>query len=412
MNTIGGLPQSAKLLLAAKAARSVGQGALVVDFALYLHALGWSAVDIGGLYSGSLIFGAVAILTIGPASDRYGARRFLQGYELLQISCAITAIFSASPWLLGGAAILGTFGHGAAGGAGPFSPAEQSWLSRTVNPVYMGFVFRWNAGIGFFGMGIGALMGGIPDYFAHEIPTLMGFRIIFILVFIGALMTWVLLYFTEEQRSMSVPPKVALTEEFEPHTENRIPPPWKTLFTLFGINALNGVEIGMIGPLMAYWFAIRFGVGPAAIGEMMGAAFMSAGIMSIVAGRLVARWGPVSTVLFFRTSGLVMLILIPLMPYFGLAVVCFVLRATFNQGSLGSRQSLFLSLVPQQHRGLAATFNSVSIQIPRAIGPSIAGSLMQMGLLSAPFFIAAGFQGLYILLYGRFFQSRQARSCL
>lgn len=412
MSTLNSLPRTVKLLFAAKAARSVGQGALVVDFALYLHALGWNAVEIGGLYSGSLLFGAVAILTIGPASDRYGARHFLQGYELLQIICAATGIVSADPWWLGAAAILGTFGHGAAGGAGPFSPAEQSWLSRSVHKQDMGLTFRWNAGIGFFGMGLGALLGGVPDFFAHEIPTLIAFRFVFILVLLGAMTTWILLIFTEEHRDLSHSSKILLIDSAEPPPEASLPPPWKTLFTLSGINALNGVEIGMIGPLMAYWFAMRFDVGPAAIGEMMGVAFMSAGIMSVAGGRLVARWGPVNTIIILRTMGLAMLILIPLMPSFGLAEACFILRSTLNQGSLGSRQTLFLSLVPQQHRGLAATFNSISIQIPRAIGPTIAGALLQMDLLTAPFFIAAGFQGLYILLYGRFFQARQPRPCL
>ena len=35
-----------RLLVAARALRSVGQGALVVDFSLYLHRLGWGAVPI------------------------------------------------------------------------------------------------------------------------------------------------------------------------------------------------------------------------------------------------------------------------------------------------------------------------------------------------------------------------------
>lgn len=407
MNTLSSLPRSAKLLLGAKAARSVGQGALVANFALYLHALGWSSIEIGGLYSGSLLFGAVTILTIGPASDRYGARHFLQGYEVLQIACAATGFFSTDPWWLGAAAILGSFGHGAAGGAGPFSPAEQSWLSRIVHRKDMEVAFRWNAGIGFFGMGLGALLVGSTNYFSPQNSTLILFRFIFLMVLFGAIITCLLLFFAEEKHDLQQPIKIIYSDDTKTPIDGVLAPPWKILFMLSGINTLNGIEIGMIGPLVAYWFAMRFSVGPTAIGFMMGAAFMGAGLMSISGGRLVKHLGLVNSVLILRIIGLAMLILIPLMPNFILSVICFVLRITLNQGSLGSRQTLFLSLVPKHHRGLAATFNSLSLQIPRAIGPTITGSLLQAGFLSAPFFVAAGFQGLYILLYGRFFHSHQ-----
>lgn len=41
------LQPTTRRLLLMRALRSIGQGALVVDFALYLHALGWSGTAIG-----------------------------------------------------------------------------------------------------------------------------------------------------------------------------------------------------------------------------------------------------------------------------------------------------------------------------------------------------------------------------
>ena len=67
---IRGLHPTTKQLLATRALRSVGQGTLVVDFALYLHALQWSAVAIGLLLSASGIFGA-ALSLLWPASQWY-----------------------------------------------------------------------------------------------------------------------------------------------------------------------------------------------------------------------------------------------------------------------------------------------------------------------------------------------------
>ena len=42
-------PRNVRLLMAMRAARSVGQGAMVAGFTLYLHALGWSGTAIGAV---------------------------------------------------------------------------------------------------------------------------------------------------------------------------------------------------------------------------------------------------------------------------------------------------------------------------------------------------------------------------
>ena len=69
--------RTTRLLLATRFVRSIGQGALAVDFALYLHALDWSAVAISAVLSAALITGVVLTLVAGPLSDRGGRRRFL-----------------------------------------------------------------------------------------------------------------------------------------------------------------------------------------------------------------------------------------------------------------------------------------------------------------------------------------------
>ena len=54
------LRPSTKRLLAARFLRSIGQGTLVVDFALYLNALGWSGLSIGLVLTSGGLFGAAA----------------------------------------------------------------------------------------------------------------------------------------------------------------------------------------------------------------------------------------------------------------------------------------------------------------------------------------------------------------
>ncbi|MGH7094864.1 MAG: hypothetical protein ACREFB_15190, partial [Stellaceae bacterium] len=73
---IANLSPTARLLIASRAVRSLGQGALAVDFALYLAALHWNAVQMGGVYMGGLAIGAGLTLASGPLSDRWGRKPF------------------------------------------------------------------------------------------------------------------------------------------------------------------------------------------------------------------------------------------------------------------------------------------------------------------------------------------------
>ncbi|MDD5001132.1 MAG: MFS transporter, partial [Thiomonas arsenitoxydans] len=70
---------AARRIILARTARSIGQGALVAAFTLYLHALNWNAPQIGAVLSGGLFIGAALTLWIGPLSDRLGRRQFLLG---------------------------------------------------------------------------------------------------------------------------------------------------------------------------------------------------------------------------------------------------------------------------------------------------------------------------------------------
>ncbi|BBF65405.1 MFS transporter [Acidithiobacillus sp. 'AMD consortium'] len=387
--------------MGARAARSVGQGALVVDFALYLHALHWSALTIGLLYSASLLVGAVATLLVGPLSDQYGAKGFLLGYEAVQLIAASIALSTAQPVWLTLAAVLGGFGRGANGGAGPFAPAEQSWMSRSVTRGQWGQVFHLNTSIGLLGMAAGATLATLPGILAGVLPGTEAYRLLFLVVLLGSLIC--LLFLGAAKESTVDTASAVQSEQIQTAPPEVRKPIWRVLLTFGTINALNGLGIGMVGPLMAYWFHLRFGVGPAAIGGAMALAFVSAAVMSLIGLRLIRRFGLVGTVLRMRLLGLALLLALPFAPFFWVAMLLFIARAALNQGSIGSRQALFLGLVGKSQRGLAATVNSLSVQAPRSIGPTITAMFFQAEMLVTPFLVAGALQGAYLYFFQRFF---------
>jgi MFS family permease len=393
------LSPTARLLVASRAVRSLGQGALVVDFALYLNALQWSAVQIGAIYMGGLLLGALLTLLAGPLSDRVGRKPFLLGYESALVLAAVVALATANPWWLGAAALVGAFGRGANGAAGPFGPVEQAWLSDGLVDHDFGAVYSLNTAVGFLGMAAGALFASLPALWAGALPGALRYRPLFLLVLLGSLATLALIgRMTETRGARAVASPPAPRAPDERRREHGM------LLRLMGINTLNGLAIGVIGPFMALWFHLRFGSGPAAIGPVMAVAFVLSSVGALGTGWLTRRISAALSVVVMRFAGLVLLAALPFMPSYGLAAACYVLRAACNRSTAGARQAVGLKLVGPERRGLAASLNSISMQIPRALGPVIGGVLLDAGLLTAPMLIAAGLQGVYLALYARTFR--------
>ena len=392
------LPHNVRCLLSARAARSIGQGATVASFSLYLHALGFSGAAIGLVLMAGLAFGALLTLIIGPLSDRVSRRRLLIIYEFAAAAAALAAIVSPNEAVLIAAATLAGFGRGANGAAGPFSPVEQAWLAREVDGEARRRALSFNATLGFVGMGTGALLVGVPPLLGFGYHDLTSFRILFTLPLLGSLASLALIGWTRE-----APPgaPVAAPEE---HLEAQIKRDENRRIRKLALtNAVNGLAIGIIAPLIAYWFLRRFGEGPAVIGPALAASFALATLGAVLAHWLSRRIGTVRAVTAMRLVGLALMLCIPFSPDFGLAAALYAARGLFNRGTAGVRQAVAAGLTRAERRGTAASVQNLSMQIPRAIGPVLGGWLIHRGEFTAPFMIAAALQALYIVLYQRFF---------
>ena len=392
-------PRNIRLLIVSRFARSVGQGVTVASFALYLHALGFDGTVIGAVLTAGLIFGAALTAIVGPLSDRNSRRVMLLLYEVASGCAALAVVLTSSEAVLIAAAIIAGFGRGANGAAGPFAPVEQAWIAREVEGSTRRQALSFNATIGFLGMAAGAALALVPGLFSSE-TSLASYRFLFAVPAISSVIAIAALALTRERQAPPVPPTPhPLSGDPVTRQENR------QLRRLAIANVVNGFGIGMIGPLMAYWFALRFGKGLSAIGPAMAVGFVLAALGSVLSGRLVTQFGPVRAVLLMRGFGILCLAAMPFAPAFGVAVALYAVRSAFNRGTVGARQAVTADLTRAERRGTAASIQNLSLQIPRAIGPLLGGWLLHRGDLALPFLIAAGLQAAYLVLYGTFFGS-------
>ena len=298
----------ARRLIGLRTARSLGQGALVVDLALYLKALGWSGLAIGGTLAGTGLIAATLSMLVGIASDRSQRRGFLVLAEVLTIACAVAALLSADPWVLVPAIMLAGFGRGANGAASFFGPAEQAWLAGIVQPRERGYVYSLNLAAGATGMAVGAALAVLPEVLAPMLGVGGAFRILFLIPLAGALINLAAL-----ARLHEPPRKPAEEQAAQPRQHRRREN--RALAWVAGLNSINGLGIGLISPLLSYWFAVRFNIGPAAIAPFMSATFLVSGLASVGTGLLTRRIGVVPAVVSVRLAGVLLLLVVPVAPF-------------------------------------------------------------------------------------------------
>ena len=383
-------------LLIARTVRSVAQGAMVVDISLYLNALHWSGLAIGLTLSGAGLCAAVLSIGIGLLSDRLHRRPFLLWNEVFTVICGLMPLLGGSPAVLAAAIVLGGFGRGMNGTAGPFGPAEQAWLADVVPVAERGWIYSINNAMGFFGMALGALIAMLAAWRMPDAAPRTAYAFLFLLVIVGALVNLWLLYGTEERERDT--PAAAGARILRLHRwENKL------LWRLGRLNLLNGLSMGLIGPLISYWFALRFGVGPDSIGAVLAGTFALTGVMALYTGRMAMRHGLSRAVVWSRGIGVVLLLALPFMPWFWLAATAYMLRLAAGGASVGARQAQIVSLMRDQRRGLATSVNAASFQVPQSVGPGIAGPLIAAGFFITPFCMSALLQLIYVVGYDRLF---------
>ncbi|OIQ85183.1 major facilitator superfamily protein [mine drainage metagenome] len=382
------------LLLAARFFRSVAQGVLAADFALYLRASGWSGAHIGSVLAAGLAL-AVVLTLAAAMSDRWGRKPFLLGYETLYVLSCAAATVDGSATVIAAAAVVGSFGRGANGSAGPFGAIENAWLTQGVrDDRRLTHVLGLNSSLGFVGMALGAALGALPGLGHHGEPIPpASYGVIFPLALTFALACLACVALARDRYALETAPTAPDEERSRRRDENR------NLRHLGLVNLLQGAGIGLSGPLVSYWFAVRFGLGPAQIAPLMAGGFVAAALSAQLGTRLSARHGLMGTIVPLRATALLALTLMPLAPSPTWAMAAYLLNKTLNRSTNGLRATVTAKLVRNHRRGFAGAVTAISRQIPRSAGPIAAGLLMDAGWLATPFLLGATLQAAYLYLY-------------
>jgi MFS family permease len=398
--TFAKLPADGYLLFGTRVIRMFAYGFLSVVLALYLAQLGLSEGLIGLLLSLTLVGDAAISLWMTTTADRIGRRRILIAGASLMLFAGILFAVTDKVALLVIAAIIGVISPSGYE-VGPFLPVEQAALSQIVPDRTRTQVFAWYNLVGSFATAAGALCGGVLTEALQRagIIPLNSYRTVLILYGVMGLILAALFKQLSPQVEAVRSDVPQTPTHFGLHRSRRIV---LKLSTLFGLDAFAGGLV--VQSLVAYWFHIRFGVEPAALGAIFFGANILAGISALAAAWVAARIGLVNTMVFTHLPSNVLLMLVPLMPNLPLAIAVLFARFSISQMDVPARQSYTMAVVAPDERSAAAGVTGIARSIGAAISPTIAGAFFSTPLLvGAPFFVAGALKIIYdVLLYRDF----------
>ncbi len=397
------LPPDTRILFSTRIVRLFAYGFLSVVLALYLAELGFDPAQIGLLFTLALIGDAAISLWLTTSADRIGRQKMLIVGAALMLFAGIAFAFTRNFALLALAAIIGVISP-SGNEIGPFLSIEQAALTEIIPNEQRIRVFAWYNLVGSFATALGALCGGalVQALQGWGAPAVESYRTVVIAyAVIGAVLA---LLFTRLSPAVQPhAPAISRQNRFGLHRSQGIV---LKLSALFALDAFAGGFV--IQSLLAYWFHLRFGVEPATLGAIFFGANIFAGISSLAAARIAARFGLINTMVFTHIPSNIMLILVPLMPNLPLAIALLLARFSISQMDVPTRQSYTMAVVAPDERSAASGITTIARSVGAAISPSVAGVLMGASLISAPFFIAGGLKIVYDVALYQSFRSMKA----
>jgi MFS family permease len=381
--------RNGKLLLAVRPLQSFAASFVSIFFAVYLRSLGLPLWQIGLVLTGGLTVSTLFNLVAGFIADRVGRRRMLVFFGLISAAAGSVYLVSSYPPLLVAAAVVSSLGY--RGGFGASQMLERVILAQSCADYRRTRLYAIRSTLDSVATAVGSLFTGfvvILQGWGYTEPA--SYRLLFGVYALLNLAVVFLYSMLGEEAEI----------ELEHEKQTSLSPQTKRyvvlLSVLFSMDALGGSFV--TNSLVAYWFFERFGLGMDLIGVIFSASSLLAAASYMLAARISERIGLINTMVYSHLPANVMMALVPYMPSLSASLSLYLGRSLLSQMDVPTRQSYTMAIVKPEERSRVQGLINLPRSFTLAVGPSIAGYIMQFVGLSLPFLLAGAIKGLYDVL--------------
>jgi len=380
LSFLGSVPRDAKILIFSNSFRSFSSALLAVSFSIYLSKIGVSAILIGLTFMGIGLFSAIRNLVEGVVADRVGRKPILIFIAVSLVVGGALFLVTTDITVLLVAAVLFTVG-----GTITYAPAEVALLGDTVSDRDRTMTYSLNATLATAASILGSFAGALPEALQRlGFPEVLAYKQIFVVFTAVGVICLILFSLLKEVKPDPHVAESALLSE-DDMGERRLLLKWS------GVVALDQIG-GAFNNLLSYWYYLRFGVGPAEIGLIMGLGRFIATLSFALGLKMAKRFGTIKATALSRVPIFTINFLTPFMPSFAFVAASRLFMSIFSDIDVPLRQSYIMGVTRSKVR--ASTYGVVQVvsRFTSAGAPAITGYLYEFVSLSFPFFGASLFQ--------------------
>jgi MFS family permease len=374
------MDSTARLILAARGVRALGDGFVSLTLPLYLIALGYTPLQVGLVSTATLLGSAMLSIAVGLHARRIGHRRALLAAAFLMLATGLAFAGVRDFWPLLVVAFVGTL-NPSSGDVSVFLPLEHALLSGTVSAERRTRAFAHYSLVGAICGALGALLAAVPDWLTRtlqiaQLPALQSMFVVY-----GALgfLAW-LLYQRLPRAAGGGQPQRAEA----PLRESR-----RIVLVLAGLFSVDAFAGGLIvQSMLSLWLVQRFALAPAEVGALFFATSLLAGGSYLVAAPLARRFGLVNTMVFTHIPSSIALIAVAFTSDVSIAIAWLLVRAALSQMDVPTRSSYVMAVVAPAERAAAASVTAVPRSLAAAGSPVLTGYLLGFSTFGWPLVIA------------------------
>ncbi len=386
------LPKEAKYLIYSAILPFIAYGMFYTDLSFFLTSVQGLSIPIMGLIvtvMGVATFGAS--IPLGIVADKYGRKRLhIAGNIIASAIIAVFALTTNIAFLLIAAVVEG-IGEAAFAASANALLAEKAKEDRRTD-AYSLFGFAQSAAFG-----VGSLL----------IPLVMIFESVGFNNKEGHVLLYVVL------AVLSLSSTLFMLRISEPQREKRHGVNWKKMLPHKSKDPLVRYVIssgliafgaGLVVPLMAAWFGLKFGISDAVSGPILGLSSIVTGVATLAGPSLAKRLGLVKAITVTQSFSTFFMFLVPLSTGYVSAGFAYATRSFLINMATPLEQSVIMGIVIEDERGAASGVNSAVWSLPNALSSFVGAYLMALGFLAAPFFLSGIFYMVSIALFWYFFR--------